>query len=293
VTWPRSLDLAADNPSGYDNPDGNDLAAQVDVLESAPPAATWRERRGVTVTAAAIVALVALVLTAIVAYHWGSAGSVAVPVRPSASPSASRTPTPADIYNTVAPSVVTIEAAHPDGSGDSGTGVIVNADGTVLTALHVVKGASAIRLTFADGTQAAAAVASSDPTRDIATLAPATLPSIVVPAVLGSSNRLAVGDPVVAIGNPLGLTLSTTTGVVSGLDRQTKNPDGTGLSGLIQFDAAVNPGSSGGPLLNGEGGVVGIVVALANPTSAGTFIGIGFAVPIGSALAGGGRPLQQ
>jgi S1-C subfamily serine protease len=239
------------------------------------------------------VVLVVLVLTAVVSYHWGSAGSVAVPARPSASPSASRAPTTAQIYDAVAPSVVTIEAAHADGTGDSGTGVIVNADGTVLTALHVVEGASAVRLTFADGTQSAATVSGSDPTMDIATLAPATLPSIVVPAVLGSSNRLAVGDSVVAIGNPLGLTRTTTTGVVSGLDRQTHNPDGSGLGGLIQFDAAVNPGSSGGPLLNSDGGVVGIVVALANPTNAGTFIGIGFAVPIGSALAGGGRPPQQ
>jgi S1-C subfamily serine protease len=283
----RSLDFEPHDNLAPDDRRRKDAAVE----ESVPGSA--RARRGVMVVAVTIVALVALVPTAIVAYQWGSAGSVAVPTRPSASPSASRAPTTAEIYNAVAPSVVTIGAAHPDGSGDSGTGVIVNADGTVLTALHVVKGASAIRLTFADGTQSAAQVAASDPTMDIATLAPATLPSILVPAVLGGSNRLAVGDPVVAIGNPLGLTLSTTTGVVSGLDRQTKNADGSALTGLIQFDAAVNPGSSGGPLLNAQGEVVGIVVALANPTNEGTFIGIGFAVPIGSALAGGGRPPQQ
>jgi S1-C subfamily serine protease len=278
VSSPQGLDLAPDDLPR------EDAAVELPV----PPAAG--SHRGARVVAATVVALVALVLTAIVAYHWGSAASVAVPNRPSAGPSASRVPTTAEIYNAVAPSVVFIEAAHADGSGDSGTGVIVNADGTVMTALHVVKGASALRMRFADGTQSAAQVASSDPTMDIATLAPTTLPSIVVPAVIVGSNRLAVGDPVVAIGNPLGLTLSTTTGVVSGLDRQTHNPDGSSLSGLIQFDAAVNPGSSGGPLLNGQGGLVGIVVALANPTNAGTFIGIGFAVPIASALTGGGRP---
>jgi S1-C subfamily serine protease len=91
---------------------------------------------------------------------------------------------------------------------------------------------------------------------------------------------------VVAIGNPLGFTASTTNGVVSGLDRSIRGQTGA-MSGLIQFDAAVNPGSSGGPLIDDQGRVVGIVVALANPTAAGTFIGIGFAVPIGAALGAG------
>jgi putative serine protease PepD len=100
---------------------------------------------------------------------------------------------------------------------------------------------------------------------------------------------------VIAIGNPLGLTDTTTQGIVSGLGRPAVEPGNVHLSGLIQFDAAVNPGSSGGPLLNGKGETVGIVVALANPTSADTFIGIGFAVPIGSAVAAGGgsRAPQQ
>jgi putative serine protease PepD len=103
-----------------------------------------------------------------------------------------------------------------------------------------------------------------------------------VPAVLGGG--LAIGADVVAIGNPLGLTATTTSGVVSGLNRVIARETGGDLTGLIQFDAAVNPGSSGGPLLNDQGQVAGIVVALANPTKAGTFIGIGFAVPIGAAL---------
>jgi S1-C subfamily serine protease len=109
--------------------------------------------------------------------------------------------------------------------------------------------------------------------------------------VLGGS--AAIGDTVIAIGNQLGLTGSTTTGVVSGLDRSLARKGTTDLKGLIQFDAAVNPGSSGGPLVNAAGQTIGIVVALANPTEAGTFIGIGFAVPIGTAVrAGGDRPPQ-
>jgi S1-C subfamily serine protease len=134
----------------------------------------------------------------------------------------------------------------------------------------------------------AARIRSSDPAIDIAAIAAISLPTVLVPAVLGSSGRLAVGDSVIAIGNQLGLTSSATAGVVSGLNRATTGTGGAGLSGLIQFDAAVNPGSSGGPLVNTRGETVGIVVALANPTEAGTFIGIGFAVPIGSAVAAGG-----
>jgi S1-C subfamily serine protease len=244
-------------------------------------------------------ALVIAVLAAIVIYQWTSAG----PTRPAAtaaprpSPSASKLPTTAEIFDAVAPSVVSIVAVAPGKSGreDSGTGIVVNADGTILTALHVVKGAGAIHVTFADGTNATAKVTATDPTIDIATLGPDALPSIVVPALLGSSDRIAIGDDVVAIGNPLGLTDTTTAGVVSGLNRLAENQDGTHLSGLIQFDAAVNPGSSGGPLLDAKGETIGIVVALANPTTAGTFIGIGFAVPIGTAVAAGGgdRAPQQ
>jgi S1-C subfamily serine protease len=159
----------------------------------------------------------------------------------------------------------------------------------------VVKGADTVRVTFADGTTSSATVAAADPAADIAALLPGTLPSVVVPAVLGRSDQLAVGDSVVAIGDQLGLTRTTTTGVVSGLNRGTAGTGGVSLTGLIQFDAAVNPGSSGGPLVNGRGQTVGIVVALANPTPAGTFIGVGFAVPIGTAVAarGGDRTPQQ
>ncbi len=246
------------------------------------------------VVTAVLAAVVALALCAFVFYRWGDELRPRATATPSASPSPSRPPTAADIYTALAPSVVSIEASHAGSRVvDAGTGVVVNADGTVLTAYHVVKGASAVKLTFADGTSSAATVSSADPASDTASLAPATLPSVVVPAVLGSSNRLAVGDGVIAIGNQLGLTRSTTTGVVSGLDRTAANPDGGSLGGLIQFDAAVNPGSSGGPLVNTKGETIGIVVALANPTGADAFSGVGFAVPIGTAAARGGSQGPQ
>lgn len=238
----------------------------------------------------------ALALTALVVFRGGGDDPAApVAARPTPSTSPSGPLTVAKVYQTVAQSVVLIQATG-GGSTDVtkaatagtalGTGVVAKADGTILTALHVVNGAKAITVTFADGTRSAATVATAAAALDIATLVPATLPEVVVPATLGGN--LAVGDTVVAIGNQLALADSTTSGVVSGLNRSIARPSASALTGLIQFDAAVNPGSSGGPLIDDQGKVVGIVVALANPTSAGTFIGIGFAVPIGSAVAGAG-----
>jgi S1-C subfamily serine protease len=187
----------------------------------------------------------------------------------------------------LAPSVVTVErlAQGTNQVVATGTGVVANADGVILTALHVVSGGGSIRVRFADGTPSSATLVAADPEIDIAALTVSTLPELLVPAVLGGG--LSVGDTVIAIGNQLGLTSSATEGVVSGLDRAATGNDGSRLAGLIQFDAAVNPGSSGGPLVNARGETVGIVVALANPTDADTFIGIGFAVPIGTAVAAG------
>lgn len=247
-----------------------------------------RPRRWVFAPVLAVV----LVLTAVVAYRWGAAGSPPS-AQPTATPTASPTaPTTAEIYAAVAPSVVSVVALGTTG-GSSGTGVIVNTDAMVLTALHVVNGAAAVRVIFADGTEAEAVVVGADPATDIAVLQPASPPSVIVPAVLGSAARLAVGDPVIAIGDQLGLRGTATEGVVSGLGRAAPGEDGITLSGLIQFDAAVNHGSSGGPLVNAAGETVGIVVALANPTTDGTFIGIGFAVPIGTAVAAGGGEIPQ
>jgi putative serine protease PepD len=243
-------------------------------------------RRWTVVGAAAVVALL---LLAVVLVRWGpGSGSPAAAPTPSPEPTAVEELSPAEVYEALAPSVVIVESlAAGDRVTGTGTGVVASENGVILTALHVVKRGGAVRVTFADGTRSAATVEASDPENDIAALAAATLPPVLVPATIGNSGRLAVGDTVVAIGNQLGMTSSATSGVVSGLDRAAAGDDGTKLAGLIQFDAAVNPGSSGGPLVNTRGETVGIVVALANPTRAGTFIGIGFAVPIGVALGGG------
>ncbi|GAA4972539.1 S1C family serine protease [Actinoplanes utahensis] len=232
----------------------------------------------------------AVAITVLVAVRGGDPAAPPA-AAPAASPSASQAPlTVAEIHQALTPSVVLIRTTGHDAANKleagTGTGVIANADGTVLTALHVVDGAETVDLTYADGTTSAAVVASRNPAQDIATLTPQKLPETLIPAVLGGGG--AVGDDVVAIGNPLGLAFSTSSGVVSGLQRRIDGDAGKpDIEGLIQFDAAVNPGNSGGPLINDRGQVIGIVIALANPSGAGTFIGIGFAVPIGSALGGG------
>jgi putative serine protease PepD len=200
---------------------------------------------------------------------------------PSPAPTSTASLTASAIYQRVVPSVVIVRAGH-----DLGTGVIVADNGTILTANHVIAGGGPVTVTFADGTTATATVAAADAKLDIATLTPAKLPQVVVPATLGGAAD--VGAPVVAIGNPLGLTDSVSAGVVSGLDR-TADTDHGKFSGLIQFDASVNPGSSGGPLLDTHGLVIGIVVSIATPDGQDAFAGIGFAVPIGAALGGGGN----
>ncbi len=276
-------------------PDGSEPPEPTPQEPSPSTMARWNtpdRRRKVLI---ALVAVWAVVIT-VVAFTRGGGGETPRTATPKPAPSGSKAPLKvSEIYQTLLPSVVLIRTTGHDAKkaleSATGTGVIANADGTVMTANHVVDGAETIKLTYADGTSTTAKVADRNAKLDIATLTPAKLPETLVPAVLGGGVR--VGDTVVAIGNPLGLVDSASSGVVSGLNRKLTRENQDDIAGLIQFDAAVNPGNSGGPLVNDQGQVVGIVVALANPTAAGTFIGIGFAVPIGAALGGdedgGGR----
>jgi S1-C subfamily serine protease len=211
---------------------------------------------------------------------------------------ASATPPPAysaRVYQVIQPSLVLIQtktqsADHKEGDA-LGSGVIVNDSGDILTSLHVVADATDIQLTFADGTQSSAIVAAKQPENDIAVLHARRPPAQIVPAVLGNPNAVRVGDDAFAVGNPFGLYGSMSAGVISGLNRSFKpsNSDQR-LKDLFQIDAAVNPGNSGGPLLNREGQVIGIVVGIVNPTEQDVFIGIGFAVPIDVAGGAAGLP---
>lgn len=211
---------------------------------------------------------------------------------------ATATPKPyyaSQVYEMVRPSVVRVEAliVTPAGGNEvaTGSGVVINDRGTILTSLHIVQGAIEVHILFADGTESEATIILKQPENDLAVLRPLEVPDDLVPATLGSSAALRVGDEVVAVGNPFGISDSLSAGVVSGLGRTYKSPKtGETLANLIQFDAAVNPGNSGGPLVNRDGEVVGIVTALVNPTDQDFFIGIGFAVTIETAGGAAGAP---
>jgi S1-C subfamily serine protease len=199
------------------------------------------------------------------------------------------------VYQVIRPSLVFIqtEVPHEKGEGEHGlgSGVVIDERGAILTSLHVVADASEIKVTFADGTQSSAQTIVEQPEHDIAVLSASQLPAEVVPATLGNPYAMRIGDEAFVVGHPLGLYGSMSAGVISGFDRSFKPVNSyQRLQGLIQIDAAVNPGNSGGPLLNRSGQVIGIVAALANPTEQEVFIGIGFAVPINIAGAAAGLP---
>ena len=203
-------------------------------------------------------------------------------------------PVPPQIYAAVRPAVVSIqvEGRTQDNTSFSGrgTGVIIDENGRILTSLHVVQGSERVKVRFFDGTDTTAKVAATQPERDLAVLEVPTLPQGAQPVILGGGVN--VGDEVVAIGNPFGLDGSMSMGVISGVGRRfTVQSTGQTLENMYQFDAAVNPGNSGGPLVDLAGRVVGIVTGIANPFGQSAFIGLGFAVPI-QAAAGLVAPVQ-
>ena len=201
----------------------------------------------------------------------------------------------AKAYETILPSVVRVKNMHYDQDEDgdrdqgSGTGVVIVDNGTILTNLHVVAGAKRITVEFFDGLVSEATVIGLQPENDLAVIKAKTLPDDLAPATLRSTADLVPGDHVVAVGFPFGIGPSATAGVISGLKREYRSREGKRiLTNLIQFDAAANPGNSGGPLVTADGEVVGIVTGILNPTPQNVFIGIGFAVPIENAAAAAG-----
>jgi S1-C subfamily serine protease len=208
---------------------------------------------------------------------------------------ASATPRPAysaQVYQVIQPSVVLIKTDFQGENGNTekglGSGVIINDQGDILTSLHIVANAKDISITFADGTVSDGFVLASQPEIDIAVLRAFLGPELLIPATLGNPGSMRVGDEAYVVGNPFGLYNSMSSGVISGFNRAFQPPNtNQKIEGLIQVDAAINPGNSGGPLLNRSGHVIGIVTGIINPTEDSFFIGIGFAVPINIAAAGG------
>jgi|KBSSwiStaDraftv2_1062776.scaffolds.fasta_scaffold414954_2 S1-C subfamily serine protease len=198
----------------------------------------------------------------------------------------------AKAYAAVQRSVVRVRGRTSDQREDGyqsegvGSGVVIVDTGIILTNLHVVNGAEQVSVEFFDGLESEATVVGVRPEHDLAVLQAKKLPDDLQAATLRSTSDLAPGDEVVAVGFPFGIGPSVSSGVISGLNREYRSPQGKRqLTNLIQFDAAANPGNSGGPLVTNDGEVVGIVTAILNPTEEHVFIGIGFAVPIESAAA--------
>jgi len=207
--------------------------------------------------------------------------------------------TAADAYEKIRGSVVMVRGSPYDGTEEvetkgadsTGTGVVIVDNGIILTNLHVVDGAKRIRVVFADGMEAVADLVGARPEHDLAVLKAQSVPDDLEPATMRSTVGLRPGEPVVAVGFPFGIGPSASAGVISGLGREYRSAEGKRiLTNLIQFDAAVNPGNSGGPLVTNEGEVIGIVTGLLNPTEQRVFVGIGFAVPIENAAAAAGLP---
>jgi S1-C subfamily serine protease len=204
--------------------------------------------------------------------------------------------TPHQIYEKDAPGVAFVtstivrQTESPFGlRGESqqgqatGSGFVINSDGTILTNYHVVENAVKVTVSFEHGKTVEAKVIGTDPSNDLAILRIPTEGFTLHPLTLGNSSKAQVGDPVLAIGNPFGLERTLTTGVVSALQRRITAPNGFEIDNVLQTDAPINPGNSGGPLLNSAGEVIGINSQIETGGSGGGSVGIGFAVPINTA----------
>ncbi|HEV2009777.1 MAG TPA: trypsin-like peptidase domain-containing protein [Candidatus Limnocylindria bacterium] len=241
-----------------------------------------RERVEMVITAILVAAAIFLSLSALPkGYELGTVDTTAP----------TPTPTIPELYAKLAQTVVTVRADLPDGKTSLGSGVIIDDAADILTALHVVTDASKITVTFADGSTYEAQIFARQPQNDIAGIRAMGHPDQMAIATMGNANALNVGDDAIVIGNPFGLSRSLSTGVISGLHRSIQPPGADKpMTELIQFDASVNPGNSGGPLFNRDGDVVGIVSGLANPNGQASFSGIGFAVTIQAAGGAVGLP---
>jgi S1-C subfamily serine protease len=183
-----------------------------------------------------------------------------------------------DVYTRDGPGVVTVDVGSSKIGPGGGSGFVIAEEGYIVTNQHVVEEADNVSVRFASGAREKAEVVGEDPSTDIAVLKVDAPEEALKPLTLGDSDTVGVGDPVIAIGNPLNVGISVTTGIVSGLGRPIPAPNNYTIDGAVQTDAAINPGNSGGPLLDARGTVIGMNSQIVSET--GSFQGVGFAVPI-------------
>jgi S1-C subfamily serine protease len=184
-----------------------------------------------------------------------------------------------EVYTRDGRGVVSVDvAATSDAGPGGGSGFVIDEAGHIVTNQHVVEGAEDVSVRFADGARRKAEVVGQDPSTDVAVIKVDAPREALEPLILGDSDSVGVGEPVIAIGNPLNVGISVTTGIVSGLGRPIKAPNNYTINDAVQTDAAINPGNSGGPLLDSRGTVIGVNAQIASES--GGFEGVSFAVPI-------------
>ncbi|GAA3959550.1 hypothetical protein GCM10023085_47460 [Actinomadura viridis] len=257
-----------------------------------PPAAGARSGRGSRLIAVTVAAAVLAGGAAGAAAGRASADRSAAPLAQSTAGPASGPGDLSDVAARVQPSVVSVEVRSGTGRG-TGSGFVIDRSGHVLTNAHVVEGAGQVDVVLADRRRLTARVLGTDPAQDLAVLSigPSDSPA---PLTFGRSADVRVGDPVMALGSPLGLAGTVTGGIVSALDREVRLGDGERRTAL-QTDASINPGNSGGPLVNTRGEVIGVNTAIATLSrggGGGGSIGIGFAIPVDRAVDGAERIIR-
>ena len=211
----------------------------------------------------------------------GATADIGGSAAPAPAPARSATDVSA-LYERVRDGVISVGASRAGGTGGAtGSGFVLDREGYILTNEHVVEDADSVKVRFGEGGPANARIVGADPSSDLALLKVDGGDDRLRPLPLGSSSRLKVGQPAVAIGSPFGLEGSLTTGIVSAVDRSITAPNGFPIDGVLQTDAAINPGNSGGPLLDADGRVVGVNAQIATSTQSNS--GVGFAIPIDTA----------
>jgi S1-C subfamily serine protease len=227
-------------------------------------------------------------LFVLVGMEWLGAGSGEVTIQESSPPPISEESSTGggdgvasvgEVYASQGPGVVSVDVASDLGAA-GGSGFILDDSGHIVTNQHVVEGANEVSVRFSGGERRDARIVGEDPSTDVAVIKVDAPPDTLTPLTLGDSDALRVGEPVIAMGNPLNVGVSVTTGIVSGIGRPITAPNNYTINDAVQTDAAISSGNSGGPLLDSRGTVIGINSQVASGGATGVAQGVGFAVPI-------------